>query len=96
MDPTNALLGIGIVGIVGIIIWMGFLTQNKDKADQIKLQLGIVALITSALVGVFGAAAYMYFSANVNYLTPFLLFMSFLNMFLSVFAVSASTLQVTS
>lgn len=96
MDPTNALLGIGIVGIVGIIIWMGFLTQNKDKADQIKLQLGIVALITSALVGVFGAAAYMYFSANVNYLTPFLLFMSFLNMFLSVFAVSASTLQVAS
>jgi hypothetical protein len=96
MDTTSTvLLGVGIVGILGITVWMGFLTQNKDKGSEIKLQLGIVALIVAALIGVFGVAAYMYFTANVNYLTPFLLFMTFINLFLSTFAVSVSTIQVT-
>jgi hypothetical membrane protein len=92
--PVTVMLGIGILGILGIIIWMGFLTQNKDKGSEIKIQLGIIAGVTAVLVGIFAVAAYMYFTANVNYLTPFLLWMTFFNIFLSVFAVSVSTIQV--
>ena len=89
------MLGIGILGIIGITIWMGFLTQNKDKGADIKIQLGIVTGITAVLIGIFGVAAYMYLLANTNYLTPFLIFMTFLNMFLSTLAVCVATIQVT-
>ncbi len=86
--------GIGLVGVIAIIVWMGFLTQNKDNAEDIKKNLGIIAAVTFVIIGIFGAAAYVYFSANVALLTPFVLIMTFLNLFLSSFAVSAASLQV--
>lgn len=95
MDSSMWLLGIGLVGILAVFIWMGFLTQDKDKGADIKLQLGIIASVTGVLLFIFGIAAYMYFTANVNYLTPFLLITTFLNMFMSIFAIAASTIQLT-
>ncbi len=92
--PVYIMSGIGFVGVIAIIIWMGFLTQNKDNAEDIKKNLGIVAAVTFVIIGIFGAAAYVYFSANVSYLTPFVLIMTFVNLFLSSFAVSAASLQV--
>jgi hypothetical protein len=93
--PVHIMLGIGVTGMLSMIIWLGFLTQNKDNANEIQKQLGIVAGISGAIVLLFGFAAYIYFSANVNYLTQFILVMTFVNLFLNIFAVSASTLQVT-
>ncbi len=95
MDSSMWLLGIGLVGILAVFIWMGFLTQDKDKGADIKLQLGIIASVTGVLLFIFGIAAYMYFTANVNYLTPFLLITTFLNLFMSIFAIAASTIQLT-
>jgi uncharacterized membrane protein len=92
--PVWIMLGTGLIGLVSITIWLGFLTQNKDNASEIQKNLAIVAGISGALILVFGIAAYIYFAANTNYLTPFLLVMTFINMFLSLFAVSCSTLQV--
>lgn len=88
------LLGIGLLGIVGISLALGFLTQNKDNGAEIQKNLGIIAGVTGILVLLFGVVAYIYFTANINYLPPFLLVMTFVNMLLSVFAVSASSLQV--
>jgi hypothetical protein len=93
--PVYIMLGFGLAGIVSIIIWLGFLTQNKDNGPEIKKNLGIVAAVTAILVGVFGGAAYLYFNANLNSLPPFLLVMTFINLFLSTLAVSASSLQIT-
>ena len=90
----QVLLGIGILGIVGISIALGFLTQNKDNGSEIQKNLGIVAGVTSILVILFGSVAYMYFTANVNLLPPFVLVMTFVNLLLSIFAVSAASLQV--
>jgi len=92
--PVWIMLGTGLIGLVSITLWLGFLTQNKDNATEIQKNLVIVAGISGALIFVFGIAAYIYFSANTNYLTPFLLVMSFINLFLSVFAVSSSSLQI--
>lgn len=92
--PVYIMSGIGLVGVIAIIVWMGFLTQNKDNAEDIKKNLGIIAAVTFVIIGIFGAAAYVYFSANVALLTPFVLIMTFLNLFLSSFAVSAASLQV--
>jgi hypothetical protein len=92
--PVWIMLGTGLLGIISITVWLGFLTQNKDNATEIQKNLAIVAGISGALIFVFGIAAYIYFSANTNYLTPFLLIMTFMNLFLSIFAVSSATLQV--
>jgi hypothetical protein len=94
-DPIIwTLLGLGMTGVIAILIWMGFLTQNKDNASEIRKNLGIVAGISAILIGIFGFVAYMYFIQNPGYIPFFTLIMLFVNLFLSVFAVSASSLSV--
>jgi hypothetical protein len=90
----QVLLGIGVLGIVGISMALGFLTQNKDNGADIQKNLGIIAGITGIIVILFGVVAYIYLTANINYMGPFVLVMSFVNLLLSVFAVSAASLQV--
>ena len=97
--PTNGLLyvmlGLGLSGLTAVMVWLGFLTNNKTNGNEIQKQLGIVTAVTGVLVLIFGGAAYMYFTTDVNALTPFLLVMTFVNMFLSLVAVSASSLGIT-
>lgn len=88
------LLGVGILGILGISLTLGFLTQNKDNGAEIQKNLGIVAGVTGILVILFGVVAYIYFTANINYMGPFVLVMTFVNLLLSIFAVSAASLQI--
>jgi len=88
------LLGVGIAGIVGISLTLGFLTQNKDNGAEIQKNLGIVAGVSGILVILFGVVAYIYFTANINYMGPFVLVMTFVNLLLSIFAVSAASLQI--
>jgi len=89
------MLGLGLSGLVAIIVWLGFLTNNKDNANEIQKNLGIVTAVTGVLILIFGGAAYMYFTTDVNALTPFLLVMTFVNMFLSLVAVSTASLGIT-
>ena len=91
---TNVLLGFGVLGILGVATALGFVTQNKDNGAEIQKSLGIIAGVTGVLILIFGVIAYMYFSANINYMAPFVLIMTFVNLFMSIFAVSASSLQV--
>ncbi len=94
-DPILwTLLGLGLTGVVAIMIWLGFLTQNKDNAAEIRKNLGIVAGISAVLIGIFGFVAYMYFIQNPGYIPFFTLIMLFVNLFLSIFAVSASSLSI--
>ena len=92
--PVWIMLGLGLGGIVAVIVWMAFLTQNKDNGPEIQKNLWIVFGVVGVLVGLFAAAAYIYFTANTNYLTPFLLVATFINLFLSLFATSAATLNI--
>ncbi len=91
---TFAMLGFGLVGIIAILAWMGSMTQDKDNGPEIRKNLGIMGGVSFAVILFFGFAAYNYFSVHVNYLTPFLFVMSFVNIFLSLFAVSAATLKI--
>jgi hypothetical protein len=88
------MLFFGLAGIGGILGWMGMLTQDKDNGVEIRKTLGIIGGVSGLLIFFFGIAAYNYFSVNVNYLTPFVFIMSFVNLFLSMFAVSAASLQI--
>jgi hypothetical protein len=91
---TRVLLGVGVSGILGVGIGLGFLTQNKDNGAEIQKNLGIIAGVTGILILMFGIVSYMYFSSHINYMAPFVLIMTFVNLFMSVFAVSAASLQV--
>lgn len=93
--PLYVMLGLGLSGLVAIVIWLSMLTNNKDNANEIQKQLGIVTAVTAVIMLLFGGAAYMYFTTDVNALTPFLLIMTFVNMFLSLVAVSAASLGIT-
>ena len=98
-SSTIAIWGALIVGLglsIGAIIWLGTLSQNKDTGAEVAKQLGIIAGIVAIAIIALCIFAYIYFSTNVTYLSPFLLITTFVNMFLSLFAVSAATLQITS
>jgi len=82
-------------GLLGLTIALGLATQNKDNASEIQKTLVIIAILSCVLVAVFGVVAYLYLSVNQNYVSPFLFVLSFVNLFLGVFAVSCSTLQVS-
>ena len=88
------MLLIGLVCVLYTSVQLGLLSQDPNKASEIRKELSIIAIVNGIAVFLFGGAAYIYFNANVNYLTPFLLIMSFVNLFLSLYATSAATLQV--
>lgn len=90
----NTMLAAGLAGIIGILIWMGTLTQNKENGTEIRKNLAIVGGVSGFIIFFFAVAAYNYLSVNVNYLTPFMFVLGFINLFLSLFAVSASSLQI--
>lgn len=92
---TNILLVIGCVGIAAIATAIGFLTNKKDKGEEIKLQLGLILVATVVLCAIFAFAAYTYFSSYPAYLTNFILVITFINLALSVFAVGAATINVS-
>ena len=69
--------------------------QNKDKADEIKKNLGIIGGVTAVAIMILGFLTYMYLSANIGYVTPFTIIMIFVNLFLSFIAVTFSTLNLT-
>jgi hypothetical protein len=92
---TWSLLGLGVFGVAFCMYWIATNAPNPN-ANEIRKNLGIVGGVSGGAVLIFAIAAYIYFSTHVNYLTPFLLIMTFVNLALSVFAVSASTLQITS
>lgn len=92
---VNVLLALGLAGVVGIMFALGFLPQNPDHGSEIKKNLGIISGVTGILIFIFGAVAYMYFTTNVNYLTPFLIIMTFVNLLMSLIAVSAASLSVS-
>lgn len=92
---SGIMLGFGLVGVIAIIILLAVMPQRPDDANEIKKNIGIIAAVTGIITGIFGAAAYVYFTANTNLLLPFLLIMAFVNLFLSLLAVSVSTLNLT-
>lgn len=90
----NSMLAVGLAGIIGMLVWMGMLTQHPDNAAEIRKSLAIVGGVSGFIIFFFAVAAYNYLSVNVNYLTPFMFVLGFINLFLSLFAVSASSLQI--
>ena len=90
------LFGVFGLGLLSLYFYIGFGSSQTDNASEINKQIGIVAGVTSVLVLLFGLITYVYFSVNVNYVTPYLLISGNVNLLLSIIAVAISSLRLSS
>ena len=89
-----SILTLLLLGFLGIYLYIGLSAGKADTANEVSKHVAIVAGSTGALLILFTVLAFYYFTANVNYATPYLLIMSGVNAFLSLLAVSVATIQV--
>jgi len=92
--PVIVMLSTSLAGIIGIFGWVISMTQHQDNAAEIKKNLAVVSSIVSILVIILGGAAYIYFMSDTTMLIPFLIIMTFINLALSLIAVSTASLSV--
>jgi len=89
------LFGVFGLGLLSLYLYIGFGSSQTDNASEINKQIGIVAGVTTVLVLLFGVITYVYFSVNVNYVTPYLLVSNNINLLLSIIAVAISSLRLS-
>jgi hypothetical protein len=89
------LFGVFGLGLLSLYLYIGFGSSQTDNASEINKQIGIVAGVTTVLVLLFGVITYVYFSVNVNYITPYLLVSNNINLLLSIIAVAISSLRLS-
>lgn len=88
------LISIILLGFLGIYLYIGMTAGKADTANEVSKHIAIISGTTGALLILFTCLAFYYFTANVNYATPYLLIMSGVNSFLSLLALSVATIQV--
>jgi membrane-associated HD superfamily phosphohydrolase len=92
--PVWIILTIATIGVIVMLVLLGNLQKEKDANSEIDKTIVLYASVSAVFVLLFGVACYIYFSSNMNYSTPFIIVMLFMNTFLSIVAVAASTQQV--
>lgn len=88
------LMSIILLSFLGIYLYIGLNAGKADNANEVSKHIAIVSGSTGALLILFTVLSFYYFTANVNYATPYLLIMSGVNSFLSLLALSVATIQV--
>jgi len=85
-----------MIGLIGLYIYIGVYVGNKDTNNDVRKHLIIIGSLTGVITFFFGIISFFYFAANQRYVTEFLLLMNFVTLFLSLFALSTSSLQILS
>jgi hypothetical protein len=90
-------LATGILGaaLVGLYIYIGSYVGNNNTNNDLSKHLKIVGAVTAALTLIYGLLTYFYFMTNLNAVTPYLLISQTVVLWLSLFALSASSIQVS-
>jgi hypothetical protein len=88
------LLSLILLSFFGIYLYIGLSAGNSANANEISKHIAVISGSTGALLILFTVLSFYYFSANVNYATPYLLIMSGVNSFLSLLALSVASVQV--
>ncbi len=81
-------------GLIGLYIYIGVFLGTKDTNNEIYKHLLIVGSITAVLVFIYGWMMYLYFQSNLNEATPYLLISNTIILFLSLYSLTASSIQV--
>jgi hypothetical protein len=90
------MLALILGGLVGLYIYVGMSSPNADNANEINKHITIIAGTLAGLIIISTALSFYYFTTaeHLKDATAFLLVMNGVNIFLSLFAVSAATIQV--
>lgn len=83
-------------GLIGLYIYIGMSSSKLDNANEINKHIAIIAGTLAGLMLIFTGLSFYYFTTaeHLKDATAYLLVMSGINIFLSLFAVSSATLQV--
>lgn len=84
-----------VAGLAGVVYTLGLFVGDRDNLAEIQKKLAIISGTSSAIILMLGIFSYLYLRVNPGAFVPFVLVMLFLNLELSLVAVSASVLQKT-
>lgn len=86
-------LGLLILGIGVLIYVVGFYAGDKNTLDSLQKKMPIIFGATFVVVLLLAIFSYIYLRSNTQAFVPFVIIMSFLNLELSLLAVSTATIQ---
>ena len=92
--PVWVILVLALIGTIVILVLLAQLQKQKDMNADVEKTIVVYATISAVILGGFGVSSYIYFTYNIEYSTPFIIIMSFINTFLSIVALASSTQQV--
>jgi len=92
--PVWVLLILGNIGVFIVLSIMKTYTA-PSVGQNIQTNIVIFGAITAVLLLMFGIAAYIYFSSNLNYMPLFVICMICTNLFLNGISTTAAVLHFT-
>ena len=87
------LLILSVSGLGGVIYVLGTLAGDKNNLNDVQRSMSIITAVSSVIVLLLGIFSYMYIRINPQSFVPFVLILMFVNLEISLIAVSASVLQ---
>jgi hypothetical protein len=92
---TYSFGGVLTLGLLLIYIYIGSYVGNKDTNNELSKQLLIIGVGTLICVIAYGVLAYMYFASNTEGIIPYLLISQTAILFVSLFSLGISSIQVS-
>lgn len=83
------------VGLLVCYLYMGGKLGNQDVNNELAKHLQVIGGITAACTVVWIVLTYFYFMANTEHVIPYLLISQGFTMFISLFALAAAGIQLT-
>jgi hypothetical protein len=94
IDTIQFLFILGaFAGIAGVGYALSNVVGDKNNLNDIQRNVGIIAGVTLVIVLLLGGLTYLYIRTNPQSFVPFVLIATFINLELSIIAVSAAVLQ---
>jgi len=92
--PVWIIVVLALIAVIVILVLLAQLQKQKEMNSDIEKTIVIYATVSAVVIAGLGVACYIYFTYNMEYSTPFIITMSFINTFLCIVALASSTQQV--
>ena len=82
-----------VAGLGGVIYVLSTFAGDKNNLNDVQRNMGIITAVTSVMVLLLGVLSYLFIRINPQVFVTLVLILLFLNLEISLIAVSASVLQ---
>ena len=79
--------------LLGVSMYMMSATSKGDNADAVKSEIRSMFIANFFLIAIIGTMMYYYVNSDPAFFKPYMMFMIHANLFLSITAVSISSIQ---